>query len=68
MGDQIDRSGSQRWLKPDASSGVIDTVIGCLVKWAIDVAQVVEQDRGEVAADALAHEDALHGDVGDGCR
>ena len=36
---------AQRWLKPDASSGVIDTVIGCLVKCAIGVAHVVEQDR-----------------------
>ena len=37
-----------------------------LVEVGDGVTEVVEQDVGQVAADVLAHQDALHGDVGRG--
>ena len=40
------------------------TVTGCLAKWRDGVPDVVEQQRGQVPADALADQDPLHRDVG----
>ena len=64
-GDAADPAGrTYRWLNPPDSSLVIATVTGCLAKWSMAALMSSRSSEGEIAADPLAHQDPLHGDVG----